>query len=138
MKSATAEEFILQLLMNFKNKMPKNSEELFQSHNLSLEQAINLASIVEKETVLTEEAPLIASVFLNRIANGMPLQSDPTVQFALGYSKEKKSWWKNPLTKEDLAFDSPYNTYLYNGITPNPHFKPRDDINSVCLEPERY
>jgi UPF0755 protein len=71
-----------------------------------------------------EEMPLIASVFLNRLAAGMKLDSDPTVQYALGYNPGKETWWTNPLSLEDLQFDSPYNTYLYPGLPPGPIASP--------------
>jgi len=77
-----------------------------------------LASIVEREAVLDEEMPLIASVFLNRLAAGMKLEADPTVQYALGYTAEQAAWWKNPLSAADLGVDSPYNTYRFPGLPP--------------------
>ncbi len=66
----------------------------------------------------------IASVFYNRLAIGMKLQTDPTVQYALGYNAAQGTWWTNPLSENDLQFDSPYNTYLYPGLPPGPISNP--------------
>ena len=96
----------------------------FTAQGLTLEQAVTLASIVERETVTPEEAPLIASVFLNRLAAGMRLEADPTVQYALGYNPAQGRWWTNPLSQADLGYDSPYNTYLYPGLPPGPICSP--------------
>jgi UPF0755 protein len=68
--------------------------------------------------------PLIASVFLNRLAAGMPLEADSTAQYALGYQEKTHTWWKNPLSLGDLQVDSPYNTYLYGGLPPGPISNP--------------
>ncbi len=95
-------------------------ESAFERQGLDLREAVILASIVEKEAVLAEEQPMIASVFLNRLELGMRLESDPTVQYAIGYTTDQQTWWKNPLTGVDLQFDSPYNTYLYAGLPPGP------------------
>jgi UPF0755 protein len=54
----------------------------------------------------------------------MKLDSDPTVQYALGYNPDKKTWWTNPLSLQDLQIDSPYNTYLYMGLPPGPIANP--------------
>ena len=135
LKTATVEELIKQLLINFLNRMPANYEELLIKTGLSLDQAVTLASIVEKETILPEEAPIIASVFINRLDAGMPLQSDPTVQYALGYIAEQKTWWKNPLTGNDLTFESPYNTYIYPGLPPTPICNPGLASILAVLEP---
>lgn len=83
-------------------------------------QAIKLASIIEREAVQPEEKELISSVFQNRLAIGMPLQSDPTVQYALGWDPTSATWWKNPLSSADLQFESAYNTYINNGLPPTP------------------
>lgn len=90
----------------------------FTRHGLTVYQAVVLASIVEKEAVLDEEKPMIASVFYNRLADGMRLETDPTVQYALGYQDELQTWWKSPLSGEDLGIASPYNTYLNYGLPP--------------------
>jgi len=135
LKSATAEELIKQFLFNFRNKLPINYESSLQKVNLDLNQAVILASIIEKETILPDEAPLIASVFINRMNAGMPLQSDPTVQYAIGYYEEQKSWWKNPLSSSDLSVNSPFNTYINKGLPPTPICNPSLVSIMAIMEP---
>jgi UPF0755 protein len=96
----------------------------FLQQGLSVEQAVILASIVQREAVIVDEQPWIASVFLNRLAVGMRLESDPTVQYALGYDSAGQTWWKNPLTATDLQINSAYNTYVYGGLPPGPICSP--------------
>jgi len=108
----------------------------FAQQGLELDQAVILASIVQREAVIDDEQPIIASVFLNRLANGMKLESDPTVQFGLGYDKEKKNWWKNPLTSADLQSDSRYNTYIYPGLPPGPISNPGLPALNAVAYPE--
>ena len=96
----------------------------FEKLGLSIRDGVILASIVEREAVVDDEMPLIASVFLNRINAGIKLDADPTVQYALGYNISQGSWWTNPLTAQDLTIDSPYNTYLYKGLPPGPICNP--------------
>jgi len=67
---------------------------------------------------------MIASVFYNRLRASMKLDSDPTVQYALGYNDEKGTWWTNPLSLDDLKANSPFNTYLYPGLPPGPIANP--------------
>jgi len=92
--------------------------------NLSFHEALTLASIIERETRADEEKATIASVFYNRIAEGMRLQTDPTVQYALGFDENEQTWWKTQLTEADLQVVSPYNTYLYAGLPPGPIANP--------------
>ena len=97
--------------------------ELRQSaaaRNLTVRQAVTLASIVEKETAKAEERPLVAAVYTNRLRIGMALQCDPTVIFALS----KAGRYSGNIHKEDLQFDSPYNTYRYPGLPPGPIASP--------------
>jgi UPF0755 protein len=96
----------------------------FNAQGLSVDDAIRLASIIEREAVVDRERPLIASVFLNRLAIGMKLEADPTVQYAVGYNQSQDTWWTNPLSQADLEFNSPYNTYLYPNLPPGPISSP--------------
>lgn len=100
----------------------------FSQQGLDFYQGIILASIVQRETYNDNERPMIASVFYNRLAQGMNLETDPTVQYTLGYS-EKYGWWKSPLSASDLQVQSPYNTYLINGLPPAPIANP--DLSSI-------
>ncbi|HRQ33561.1 MAG TPA: endolytic transglycosylase MltG [Anaerolineales bacterium] len=101
----------------------------FRTQGLTVYQAVILASIVEREAVKDEEKPLIASVYLNRLKIGMKLDADPTVQYALGFDFTNGTWWKNPLSLNDLQFDSPFNTYIYAGLPPAPIANP--GLNSL-------
>ena len=103
------------------------SEELLagiSAQQLTFHEALTLASIIERETRADEEKATIASVFYNRLAEGMRLQTDPTVQYALGFDEIEQTWWKTQLTEADLQVDSPYNTYLYAGLQPGPIANP--------------
>ena len=81
---------------------------------------VTLASIVEKETAKAEERPLVAAVYTTRLRIGMPLQCDPTVIYGLA----KAGRYDGNIHKDDLSFDSPYNTYRYPGLPPGPIASP--------------
>ncbi len=105
----------------------KGSEE----DSLSLHDIIILASIVEEETNNNAEKPLIASVYLNRLRRGMPLQADPTVKYAVGDFTLRRILHKH------LAADSPFNTYLHTGLPPAPICLPsKATIKAVLNAPE--
>lgn len=123
-RDATAEDLIRRMLENFGRKVTPEKIAAARARGLTLHQVVTLASIVEREAVVPEERPLIASVYLNRLAAGMKLDADPTVQYALGYQPDGRTWWKSPLTLEDLQVDSPYNTYRYPGLPPGPIANP--------------
>lgn len=92
-------------------------------------QALILASIVEKETALAEERPLIAGVFVRRLAKNMPLQTDPTVIYGMGEA------YRGNIRKEDLLRDTPYNTYVRQGLPPTPIALPGLEAIHATLHP---
>jgi UPF0755 protein len=123
-RDATTASFLATFVQAFNQQVNQDLRDGFKRQNLSLFEAVTLASMVQKEAVVEEEQPIIASVFLNRLAVQMKLDSDPTVQYALGYNSSQKSWWTNPLTADDLQTQSPYNTYLNAGLPPGPIANP--------------
>jgi UPF0755 protein len=112
--------FITTLLDNFESQVGPDLRAGYSRQGLSLFQAVTLASLIEREAMVDPDMPLIASVFYNRLAINMKLDSDPTVQYAIGYNERQQTWWTNPLSLNDLQFPSPYNTYLYRNFPPGP------------------
>lgn len=124
-KNATAAEVVAKLVEDFDKQLTPQMRTDAQASSLSLYQVVTLASIVEREAVVAEERPTIASVYLNRLAHGMKLDADPTVQYAMGYQDSTGQWWNLALTQDDYqAVDSPYNTYLHDGLPPGPIASP--------------
>jgi UPF0755 protein len=120
------EDFIQTILTNFQIKVSADLLQGFEQQGLTLYEAVILASIVQREAVVEEEMPLIASVFLNRLQASMKLDSDPTVQYSLALADPPPGgdWWKSPLSLDDLQIDTPYNTYLHPGLPPSPIASP--------------
>lgn len=102
--------------------------ERAQAMGMTVHQVVTLASIVEKEAVRDEERPLIAAVFLNRLARNMPLQADPTVKYVMERPRAR-------LYYVDLQIDSPYNTYKYRGLPPGPIASPGRASLEAVLQP---
>lgn len=128
-RDLTAEEFIVVLLNKFEQLVTVEIRAGLAQQGLSLREGVILASIVAREAVVDEEQILIAAVFLNRLQIGMPLEADPTVQYALGYNAVQSTWWTNPLSVVDLKFDSAYNTYVYGALPPGPIANP--SLNAI-------
>ncbi len=106
---------------------------------LTLHQVLTVASIVEREAVVDDERPLIAAVYLNRVARGMRLQADPTVQYAMGYQADTGRWWKTPVYLEEYdKVVSPYNTYKVPGLPPGPICSPSLKSIQAVLAPAEH
>ncbi len=133
-KKLSIDGFLSMTLEEFTKTVTPKMRKAYQKHGLSLKQAVILASMVEKEAILAKEGPIIASVFYNRLAAGMKLESDPTVQYAIGFIQESGTWWKNPLSLTDLQINSGYNTYQNSGFPPAPICNPGlSALNSVAF-----
>ena len=134
---ATPEDLIRRMLDTMQSRLPIGWEAMASGQGLTFYQVLTVASIVEREAVVPEERPAIASVYLNRISQDMYLQADPTVQYAMGYQPEAEQWWKTPVTLEEYEkVNSPYNTYLYSGLPPGPICSPGIDSIMAVLQPE--
>ena len=123
-RSTSADQLVYLLMQSFSSGLTPDLQSGFSSHGLTVFQAVTLASIIQREAVVADEMPMIASVFYNRLAVNMRLQTDPTVQYALGYDTAHATWWTTPLSLDDLKADSPYNTYLHPGLPPGPISNP--------------
>ena len=137
---ATAHDIVARLLATFNEKFPPELQRLTAAQGLNLHQAVTLASIVEREAQVPSERPIIASVYLNRIKEGMRLQADPTTQYALAADPAnvaKYGWWKRDLTEEDLMVRSPYNTYTVAGLPPGPIASPGAASLKAVVQPEQ-
>ena len=110
------------------------------SGKLTSRDALILASIVEREAKVAAERPTIASVYLNRLAAGLPLQADPTVQYAVatrdGPAAAAYNYWK-ALEPADLQLESAYNTYLHPGLPPGPICNPGEASIKAVLQPAK-
>jgi len=124
------------MLANFGRRFNKDLRDAAAQQGKTPRELLTLASIVEREAVITEERPVIASVYQNRLSQGKALESDPTVQYALGYQPESKQWWKTPLPLEDLGgVDSIWNTYLHTGLPPGPICSPGISSIEAAVRP---
>lgn len=132
---ATASDIVARMLANLDRRVTPAMRDSLTSQKRSLFQAVTLASIVEREAVVAQERPVIASVYLNRLATGMALDADPTVQYAMASAKKQAPWWPQ-LTQEDYrAVKSPYNTYLNPGLPPGPIASPGLSSLQAAIQP---
>ena len=112
----TATQLVDRMVGRFERTLTPELRHKAAARGLSVRQLVTLASLVEKETGKEDERPLVAAVYSNRLKVGMGMQADPTVIYAL----ERAGRYDGNLTREDLRFDSPYNTYRYSGLPPGP------------------
>lgn len=135
-RETTVDQLLEAIARNFAQHITQDLITAFENRGLTVYEAVIIASIVEREAIHIEEAPLIASVYLNRLAINMKLDADPTVQYALGYQFDTNTWWKSPLSLTDLQVVSPYNTYLNIGLPPTPISNPSLEALLAVAYPE--
>lgn len=128
--ASTSQEVIRFLVGRFRAFYTDSLQAIAAKRDLDELELLTLASIVEAETPLNEEKPLIAGVYLNRLEKNMKLQADPTVQYALDRKPGR-------LLYKDLAVDSPYNTYKYKGLPPAPICSPGALSIMAVVEPAK-
>ncbi len=109
---------------NFDQKFTLELSDRAKKKGLTQAEVITLASIVEKEASGDADRDTIAAILLKRLERGWPLQADATVQYAVGFQAQERSWWKKELTTADKAVKSQYNTYLFPGLPPGPIANP--------------
>jgi UPF0755 protein len=122
-----AKPLVDRMVQEFLQKFDGRRREQAAALGLTLREAVTLASIVEREAMLPDERPLIAGVYYNRLAQDMPLQADPTVQYALADAQVPApgdALWKRDLSLSDLDVGSPYNTYRRRGLPAGPICNP--------------
>jgi UPF0755 protein len=115
----------------FKKTFDEELRQAARDLGLTVREAVTLASLVEKETAVAEERPLVAAVYVNRRRLKMPMQADPTVIFAL----QRAGRYDGNIRREDLQFDSPYNTYRYPGLPPGPIAAPGRASLAAAVKP---
>jgi UPF0755 protein len=108
-----------------------------QTTVLTEAQTIIIASIIEREAIFAADRPLVASVLINRFEMDMPLGSDPTVMYALGFQADTKTWWKKDLTADDLLVNSSYNTRKNVGLPPTAISNPGLSAIEAALAPAK-
>lgn len=116
-RQATTEETIKKILKNFDRKIDEKLREDIKNSGHSLYQVLILASIIEREVSHEEDRAIVSDIFWRRLGAGIPLQADSTVNYITGNKSRR-------LSTEELAINSPYNTYKYRGLPPTPISNP--------------
>ncbi len=130
--NTSAEEFFERMAKEYKAFWTDEKQQKAKDLGLSQSDVSIIASIVEKESIKKDEYPAIAGVYINRLNKGMRLQADPTVVYAIG------DFTKNRVLKKDLEFESPYNTYLHDGLPPGPICLPGAPAIEAVLNAEKH
>jgi UPF0755 protein len=132
-RSTSARQIVDRMIANFRAHFTAEMRDRVRALGFTPRQAVTLASIVEKETAVAREGPVIAGVYLNRLRRGMRLQADPTVVYAL----KRDGKWTGMIYRSDYGYESPYNTYLYDGLPPGPICNPGVNALRSAVGPEK-
>lgn len=130
-RSMSPREIVTMMTRAFARRLPPDYEGRARAEGLSLVQAVTLASLVERETAIPEERPLVAAVYRNRLRRGMLLQADPTTIYAL----KRLGEWRGALARSQLTVGEPYNTYVHAGLPPGPICNPSLSSLAAAVEP---
>jgi UPF0755 protein len=122
-EAASALDLLIRMLETFDTRVDRGVTASAANLGLDLYELVTLASIVEREAVLSDERPVIAGVYHNRLEAGWLLNADPTVQYAIAGLNGGEDWWP-VLTLNDLDVNSPYNSYRNVGLPPGPICSP--------------
>lgn len=129
-KPVTPEEILEFMVRQFRREVPPDAEKRAKEAGLSLHQVVTIASIIEKETGIEEEKPIVSAVIRRRLALDMPLQMDPTVIYGV-------KRFDGTVTRKDLRTAGPYNTYLNRGLPPGPIANPGLAALAAALNPSK-
>ena len=129
-KPVTPEEILEIMVRQFRRKIPPDMDQRAKEAGLSMHQAVTIASIIEKETGVEAEKPLVSAVIRTRLTLGMPLQMDPTVIYGVRR-------FDGMVTRKDLRTPGPYNTYLNRGLPPGPISNPGLSSLNAALKPSK-
>ncbi len=132
-RSTSARQIVEKMLANFRKHFTRELRDRAQAFGLTEYDAVTLASIVQKETSLPREAPIVAGVYWNRLRRHMRLQADPTVTYAL----KRDGKWTGTLYRSDYGYESPFNTYLNDGLPPGPICNPGVGALEAAVSPAR-
>ncbi|MFB3852208.1 MAG: endolytic transglycosylase MltG [Vicinamibacterales bacterium] len=130
-RHTSASDLVGMMVARFRQVLTADLVEESSAAGFDVRELVTLASLVEKETGRADERTLVAAVYRNRLRIHMGLQCDPTVIYAL----QRAGKWDGNLTREDLSFDSPYNTYRYSGLPPGPIAAPGRDSLIAAARP---
>jgi len=130
-KGVTTERIVFSMTAQFKDTFTKEWRRRAEEIGFTIREIIILASLIEKETSLPDERPLVSAVFHNRLNIRMKLDCDPTIIYAL----KQDGQFKDRLRTKDMQLDSPYNTYLYRGLPPGPIANPGKESIAAALYP---
>lgn len=134
-KDATAQAVAEKLQTTFSQKVDQNLLAKGTNHNLTEDEVIILASLIEREAKSNHQRPIIAGILINRLNAGMALQVDATVQYAKGYDAASDSWWPQVTQEDYKTVKSPFNTYLHPGLPPAPIANPGLESIRAAADP---
>jgi UPF0755 protein len=132
-RRAPEADLVAAMIAEFREVFGEDYRRRAADLGMSIRDVVTLASLIEEETALPDERPLVSAVFHNRLKLGMKLDCDPTVAYAL----KREGHYTGRLLFRDLRFPSPYNTYLHAGLPPGPISNPGKSSLDATLHPAR-